>query len=79
MTSISDFIEVISKELNRFGTPKSIKIELSETMFFKVIKFLQQMLKDKEDEPYRNVEISDKWKKFEVDINEKHFVFIRKK
>ena len=77
MTTISEFIEVINRELARFGTGKKIKMELSERMFYKVIKFLQQMLKDKENEPYRNIESSPKWKRFEVDINDKHFIFTK--
>jgi len=79
MTTISEFIERIKQELSLFGNGKNIKIELSERMFYKAISLIQHLLRDKENEPYRNIEHSLKWKRFEIDINDKHFIFIKGK
>ena len=78
MVTLNDLINRIKKEVDTYSRSKSVKIEVSTEMFYKTIKLIQHMLRDKEDEPYRNVELSDKWKRFEVDINNKHFIFIKK-
>lgn len=79
MTTVNELLELIKKELVAYGKGRVIRIELSNIMFYKAIKLIQFCVRDKEDEPYRNIEHSDKWKRFEVDINNKHFVFTKEK
>lgn len=69
---IAELIYKIEVELTKH-TRKVIYFELDSIIFFKMIKLIQFCIRDDKKEPYRNVEIDPKLKRFEVTINGKVF------
>lgn len=77
--TIKELLIFIKLELARHTHERHrVIIELDKVMFFKLIRFIQFCIKDKQNEPFRNIDPDPNCKMFQVRINGRLTKIIRK-